>query len=29
MKPQYIEKNRRTKNEGLLEVLIELVLRDS
>ncbi len=28
-KPQYIEKNQRPKNEGLLEVLIELVLCDS
>ncbi len=24
-KPQYVEKNRRTKNEGLLEVFLELV----
>ncbi len=28
-KPQYTEKNRRPKNEGLQEVLIDLVLRDS
>ncbi len=28
-KPQYVEKNRRPKNDGLLEVLMELVLRDS
>ncbi len=28
-KTQYIEKNQRQKNEGLLEVLIELLLRDS
>ncbi len=28
-KPQYVEKNRRPKNEGLREVLIDLVLRDS